>query len=124
MRAISVRVSGGLLLLLQAALLQVISALRNGTPEAFILFIALGALTALAILAAVGFFFLKQTGWLVAMTVQGLCLLVFLTLYFRGASLWVYVALIYAIVMVLYLNSFIVQTAFRADSVEGAGESQ
>src|SRR3954453_19453742 len=97
--------ANGLLLILQAAGLGGISAYNlwqvdwqqlqqqietEATPstelieavlQAVVLVLILGPLAILAVLAAVGFFFLFRVGWLLAMIVQALTLLACLLLY-------------------------------------------
>jgi hypothetical protein len=62
------------------------------------------ALALLALLASLAFFGLWRSGWLVAMLAQGLTLAVALILYFRGHYGYVYLVMLYAIFMVLYLH--------------------
>ncbi|TAK33452.1 MAG: hypothetical protein EPO21_12805 [Chloroflexota bacterium] len=71
----------------------------------------------LAIVAGISFLLLRRIGWLLAMSVQGLTLYFCLHLYFLGRKPdFVYPIMLYSILMVLYLNSFDVQMAFRAPS--------
>ncbi len=121
-----IRISGGLLLLLQATLLQFMW--RNGleTAEALTIYIVFTILTAVAALAAAGFFLLYQSGWLLAMMVQGLALFVGLFIYFTDPSPASEATILYSIIMVLYLNSFIVRATFgtKPDNQDIAGESR
>jgi len=121
MRAMSVRLSGGLFLLLQAALLQMFGMFDTELRQTFTISAALSGLAALAFLAAIGFFLLQHTGWLLAMAVQGLCLFLALMLYFDQGSPAVYLSMLYSIFMVLYLNSFFVQVAFRTQPTDRNG---
>jgi len=81
-------------------------------------------LSLLAILAAVGFRRLWCNAWTNAMLLQGLTLLIALILYFTAKPLYVYILMLYSIFMVLYLNYYPVQMAFRpepgVESREGA----
>jgi hypothetical protein len=93
--------------------------------EAFTIYIVFTILTAVAGLAALGFLLLYQSGWLLAMMVQGLCLFVALINYFVNTSpIAAQITMLYSIVMVLYLNSFMVRTAFQTgtDSPNSPGE--
>jgi magnesium-transporting ATPase (P-type) len=81
-------------------------------------------LSLLAILAAVGFRRLWRNAWTNAMLLQGLTLLIALILYFTAKPFYVYILMLYGIFMVLYLNYYHVQMAFRpepgVESQEGA----
>lgn len=111
MRRFSVRISGALLLILQASLLQIIWPRQTTALEIYLVF---SILSALAVLAAIGFFFLLHTGWLSGMLTQGLSLLVSLIIYTLGNEiLSVQLTMLYSIFMVLYLNSFNIRSAFR-----------
>jgi hypothetical protein len=70
-------------------------------------------LSLLSLLAAVGFFRLWRAGWVMAMLVQGLSLLTALVLYFNQQPDYVYMIMLYSIFLVVYLNTFEVQTAFE-----------
>jgi magnesium-transporting ATPase (P-type) len=70
-------------------------------------------LSLLAILAAIGFLRLWHNAWTNAMLLQGLTLLIALTLYFTGKPFYVYILMLYSIFMVLYLSYHDVQMAFR-----------
>ena len=111
MRRSSVRISGGLLLILQAGLLQIIWPRSSTVLE---IYLAFGILSVLAVLAAIGFFFLLHTGWLSGMLTQGLSLLVSLIIYALGSEiLAAQLTMVYSIFMVLFLNSFNIRGAFR-----------
>ena len=77
--------------------------------ETAILFIPL---TLYAGVAALSFFFLLRIGWLLALMMQSLTLAACLMLYFREGPSFIYVVMLYAILMVLYLNSFEVRVLF------------
>lgn len=110
MRRSSVRISGGLLLILQAGLLQIIWARQTTALE---IYLAFSILSILAVLAAIGFFFLRHSGWLSGMLTQGLSLLVSLIIYSLGNEiLSAQITMLYSIFMVLYLNSFNIRGAF------------
>ncbi len=68
-----------------------------------------------ALVAAVGFLRLWRRAWLVGMCLQGLGLIVILTLYFYFTvrSGYIYAGMAYHVFTVLYLNSTAVQTVFR-----------
>lgn len=116
----------GVLLLLQAVGLSVVgasnfSALRfeapiplNG-PEGAIVGSGFLFLTFLALLAAVGFLRLWSGAWLVAMLLQGLSLVMALLLYLYLQEIpgYLYAAMLYYILVVLYLNSQDVRTVFQ-----------
>jgi magnesium-transporting ATPase (P-type) len=74
-------------------------------------------LSLLAILAAIGFLRLWRNAWTNAMLLQGLTLLIALILYFTGKPFYVYILMLYSIFMVLYLNYYHVQMAFRPKPV-------
>jgi magnesium-transporting ATPase (P-type) len=74
-------------------------------------------LSLLAILAAVGFRRLWRNAWTNAMLLQGLTLLIALILYFTAKPFYVYILMLYSIFMVLYLNYYPVQMAFRPEPV-------
>jgi hypothetical protein len=119
--------SGGLFLFIQAVFLQILwrpdPEISTAGPVAIIFTI----LTLLALLAAIGFFLLNRIGWLVAMMVQGACLFVALVLYFENASSYTQLTMFFSIFMVLYLNSFIVRSAFGAkikDEQDDTGENE
>jgi hypothetical protein len=76
------------------------------------------ALSALAILAAIGFLRMRRDAWTVAMLGQGLSLLMALLLYFRGKLWYTYIMMLYNIPMVLYLNYHEVRAAFQPRQVE------
>lgn len=80
-------------------------------------FASLPPLGALAVVAAVGFLSPRVGAWMVAMLVQGLNLLVALIFYFRYRSdnFFLYAMMVYAIVMVIYLNYAQVPAVFRGD---------
>ena len=69
-----------------------------------------------ALIAAAGFLRLRAGAWVMAMLVQGLALLVALIFYFRyrPQNLLIYGMMVYALIMVLYLNYAEVPAIFRA----------
>lgn len=69
----------------------------------------------LALVAAAGFIGLRSGAWVVAMLVQGLNLFVALIFYFRyrPQDLLIYGMMVYALIMVLYLNYAEVPAIFR-----------
>jgi predicted membrane channel-forming protein YqfA (hemolysin III family) len=71
-------------------------------------------LACLSLLAALGFFRLWQNSWLMAMLLQGLCLLNGLIIYFQNGPAYSYAIMTYAIFMVIYLNHYEVRGAFHA----------
>ena len=79
-------------------------------PEANLLALAVSLLflpsVFLAVLAAVGLFFIWRTGWLLAMLTQGLTLAICLSLYFQEKPGVIYPIMLFCILMVLNLNSF------------------
>ncbi len=71
-------------------------------------------LTFMCVVAAICFFFRLRIGWLLAIFTQGLCLLASLSLRVQWQWGLVYPAImLVCIVIVLYLNSSEVRTAFR-----------
>ena len=117
MQTLTIRLSGGLLLVLQATMLQLLRAFLppiSQLPSAGIVF---AILTGWAILAAIGFIFLHYTGWTVAMIVQGMCLITTLALHFTQATIVIDLLMLYSVVMVLYLNSLHVRSAFTDEQI-------
>ncbi|MBN1954912.1 MAG: hypothetical protein JW900_07655 [Anaerolineae bacterium] len=93
--------------------------------EAFTCIVMFSFSIVLALVAAVGFFFLLRFGWVLAMLTQVINLMVSLILYIEFKSVvitpvpWIlYVIMGYSIFLVLYLNTADVRTAFFADKVE------
>jgi hypothetical protein len=78
-------------------------------------FASLPALGILALVAAIGFMRPRPGAWVMAMLVQGLTLLITLVFYFRyrSGSVFLYAVMVYAIIMVLYLNYAQVPIIFR-----------
>ncbi len=70
-------------------------------------------LAILALLAAFGVLWVFRIGWLLAMIVQAVILLVCLTLYFQQKPSFVYPIMLSCIILVLYLNSLDVRLAFQ-----------
>ena len=108
---------------MQAGLLQTI-----WTPEAesIEIYLAYSILAILAVLAAIGFFFLRHAGWLLAMMTQGLALVISLFIYFfQSQTLLAQITMAYSIFMVIYLNLFVIRSAFRTESnnLDMSGES-
>lgn len=117
MRRFWVRAIGAFFLLLEAILIQLIWTFDPETTEMVTTLLTFDIISGLAILAAIGFFFLRHVGWLAAMMVQGLSLFLSLIIYFRWGLLVAQMTMLYCIFMVLYLNSILVRTAFRSKSV-------
>ena len=111
-----VRATGALLLLLEAILIQLSWTFDPKTTEMATTLLAFDLISGLAILAAIGFFFLRHVGWLSAMMVQGLSLFIALIVYFNSGLLIAQLTMLYGILMVLFLNSILVRTAFRNTS--------
>jgi hypothetical protein len=112
-----VRATGALFLLLEAILIQLFWTFDPKTTEMATTLLAFDLISGLAILAAIGFFFLRHVGWLSAMMVQGLSLFIALIVYFSSGLLIAQLTMLYCILMVLFLNSILVRTAFRNRSV-------
>jgi hypothetical protein len=108
-----VRATGALFLLLEAILFQLTWTFGPNTTEMATTSLVFDLISGLAILAAVGFFFLRHIGWLSAMLVQGLSLFIALIVYFNYGLRIAQVTMVYGILMVLFLNSILVRTAFR-----------
>jgi len=118
----------GLLLLLQAiGLFGLGSSYLFGfalsaslTPDSLILNLPRtlfsGAFTLLALLAlltTISVLRFRRLAWTSAMAVQGLCLLVALTLYLRERPAFIYFIMLHSLFMVYILNLSDVQAAFR-----------
>ena len=88
-----------------------------GMAESVVMSIIFIPLSLLAILAAIGFLRLWRSAWTNAMLLQGLTLLIALILYFTGKPFYVYILMLYSIFLVLYLNYYDVQMAFRPQPV-------
>jgi hypothetical protein len=86
-------------------------------PEAVAASLAIAVFSPMAVLAvaaAVCFLLRFRIAWPLAMITQGLCLAGSLSLRLgRGSSLTYAAVMIYAMIMVLYLNSLEVRLAFR-----------
>lgn len=74
---------------------------------------AFNLLALLALIASFGFLRLHRLAWLCAMLLQGLCLLLALSLYAREKTPFAYLLMAYSIGLVLYLNYSDVQAAFQ-----------
>lgn len=92
-------------LIVEMLITEPINALAMG-----IIFIPLALL---ALLAALGFFRLWRTAWMMAMLTQGLSLLTALLLYFNQRPGYVYVIMLYSIFLVIYLHTAEVSTTFE-----------
>jgi hypothetical protein len=112
-----VRATGALFLLLEAILIQLIWTFDPKITEMATTLLAFDLISGLAILAAIGFFFLRHVGWLSAMMVQGLSLFIALIVYFNSGLVVAQLTMLYGILMVLFLNSILVRTAFRNRSI-------
>jgi hypothetical protein len=97
--------SGGLRTGLEAELRRSFETLAAG--GAFV------AAAILAAVAAVGFLFMRRRGWLPAALAQTLGLGTCVALYAELEPVFVYPAMVYCIVMVLYLNSHDVRAVFH-----------
>jgi hypothetical protein len=67
----------------------------------------------LGLITSLSFLRLERFAWLYAMVIQGLSLLMALTLYLRGKPFYIYLIMLYGIFMVIYLNYPEVQSAFK-----------
>jgi hypothetical protein len=85
----------------------------EAAEQAIVAILLLGPPAILAVLAALGILFMFRVGWLLAMIAQGLTLLACLLLYTTWEPTFVYPAMLYCVVMVLYLNSSDVRAAFH-----------
>lgn len=94
-----------------------IEELFSGVVNNVLMSIIFIPLSLLAILVAIGFLRLWHNAWTNAMLLQGLTLLIALILYFTGKPFYVYILMLYSIFMVLYLNYYEVQVAFRPKPV-------
>lgn len=83
---------------------------QGGLTSLSLLFIALSAL---AVLGVIGFLRMWRNAWMNAMLVQGLGLLIALTLYFNGRPGYVYLLMLFSVFLVFYLNRQDVQIALR-----------
>lgn len=126
MSRFSARISGGVALLLQAFLLQFLWTPNNAFFGELPAYFSLTLSVFLALLAALWFVFLRLTGWILAMLVQGICLLTVLYIRFWVPSLQIsaHLTMLYCIAMVLYLNGQPIRSAFeptlQTDNAEGA----
>lgn len=68
---------------------------------------------ALMLVSAVGFFFLRRKGWVLAALAQGMSLAVCLWLYGVFGPYYVYPIMAYCVLMILYLNSHDVRVVFH-----------
>jgi hypothetical protein len=124
----------GLLLLLQALglltigfyMLALLSDLVQTRPvqPATIPALVFTFLAPLALWASVGFLRRWRSAWLNAMLLQGLCLMIALAVYFsENKPAYGYVVMAYSVYMVIYLNHYQVQEAFRTKpALEEEGE--
>lgn len=78
-------------------------------------FLPLPALALLGLVATLGFLWLRPGSWVIAMLVQGLHLVVALVFYFLYGQqqLYLFAMMLFAIVMVVYLNYAEVPAIFR-----------
>jgi hypothetical protein len=97
------------LLLIETAALLLLAFVNLGRPIA----VAFLALAILAVVAAVGFVWVRRGGWVNAVLVQGGGLLLALWLYFGPRPMYCYLMMLAGILMVLYLHQADVQAAFR-----------
>ena len=79
-------------------------------------------LAGVAAVAAIGCLFVRRFAWLLAMIVQTLTLLASLILYFVLEPVYTYVLMLYAVIMVLYLNSSYVREAFNEPKLSDGGK--
>ena len=75
-------------------------------------FLLLLPLAPIIVINAFGFFLLRPLGWLAAMMMQGLILAICLNQYLQTEKFFIYPMMLYAILMVLYLNAFHVRVIF------------
>lgn len=124
MSRFSVRFSGGVALLLQAFLLQLLWTPNNTFLGETPIYFSFTLSVFLTLLAALGFVFLRPTGWILAMLVQGLCLCTALFIRFSTPALIILAQLtmLYSISMVLYLNAHTVRSAFERQFQNGSLE--
>ena len=113
MQHISIRLSGAFFLILQAILYQIIWMPEVVSAEIYLTFTILSILAGLA---ALGFFFLQQAGWLLAIVTQGVSLTIAIFIYFIGSQpILAQITMAYCIFMVLYLNLLVIRSAFRGE---------
>ncbi len=62
----------------------------------------------------IGFLFLRRSSWIIAMVLEGFTLFLCLSFYFNTDMRLVYPIMAYSIFIVLYLNSAVVRSIFRA----------
>jgi hypothetical protein len=117
LQKLSIRLSGAFFLVLQAGLFQLMWTPQTQSIEIYLTY---SILAVLAVLAAIGFFFLQQAGWLLAMMTQGVSLMITLFIYFFGnAILLAQITLAYSIFMVLYFNLHVIRSAFYTGENNG-----
>ena len=80
--------------------------------------LAFATLAFLTLMTSIGFFRIWTTAWLLAISIQGLSLLLSLNIYFSQRSFLIYPILLYNIIMVIYLNYSEVISLFRAKQPE------
>jgi hypothetical protein len=81
-------------------------------------------LAILAVVAALSILWVSRIGWLFAMIVQAVTLLVCLTLYFQHKPIFIYPLMLSCIILILYLNSFDVHLAFHVRSPSMLSEAE
>ena len=112
----SVRISGSVALLLQAFLLQFLWTPNNTFIGATPIYFSITLSIFLVLLAVLWFVFLRAIGWVLAMLVQGICLVTVLYIRFWDPSflLAARLTMLYSIGMVLYLNAHPIRSAFES----------
>lgn len=75
------------------------------------------ALSLLALIAAIGFIRIWNLAWFCAISLQGLCLLIAVVIYFQDRPGYVFLVMPYAIMMTIYLNYSDISLTFRADQI-------
>ena len=81
----------------------------------FLLFLPLAPII---VINALGFFLLRPLGWMTAMMTQGVVLAICLDQYLRTEKFFIYPLMVYAILMVLYLNTLHVRITFHASTAQ------
>jgi hypothetical protein len=82
--------------------------------------VTLAPVMLLLLVSSLAILLYRRFAWLLAMTLQGVILLRCLILYFGSNSIlrtspWVHLIMLYAVVLVLYLNTTDIRLAFTAE---------
>ncbi|RIK42940.1 MAG: hypothetical protein DCC55_07260 [Chloroflexi bacterium] len=87
--------------------------------DTFLFTAGYGIIAVMLLMTATSFYFQRRSAWVIAIALQGLALGFALWIYFGTTSHfrqspWLYVIMAYSVILVLYLNTADVRTAFLA----------